>query len=136
PSCRRSTKSFSGTCSLSAPKRIGPVVARFYVAALLSLVFFSAAAQQPPVPTPPLPPGKPDLPPLPAPPANRMSVQPAFSVVIDAAHGGTDTGARITSSLIEKDITLALAIRLRSALAARGIAVVTTRESDADLAPN
>ncbi len=33
-------------------------------------------------------------------------------------------------------MTLALSVRLRSALAARGIAVVTTRESDIDPAPN
>jgi len=63
-------------------------------------------------------------------------VQPAFAVVIDAAHGGADTGARISNSILEKDITLALSIRLRSALAARGITVVTTRESDAEIPPN
>src|SRR5277367_665074 len=68
----------------------------------------SVLAQQPPAPTPPLPPGKPDLPPLPAPPTNRLSVQPAFSVVIDAAHGGPNTGARIAENLLEKDVTLAL----------------------------
>jgi N-acetylmuramoyl-L-alanine amidase len=72
------------------------------------------------------------LPALPAPPINRISVQPAFVVVVDAAHGGAETGARLSSNALEKDITLALSIRLRSALAARGIAVVTTRESDSD----
>jgi len=56
--------------------------------------------------------------------------------VLDAAHGGENTGARIADNLLEKDVTLALSIRLRSALAARGIAVVTTRESDAELPPN
>lgn len=53
-----------------------------------------------------------------------------FVVVLDAAHGGDDTGGRLNSQT-EKDFTLALSVRLRSLLAARGISVVTTRESDA-----
>jgi N-acetylmuramoyl-L-alanine amidase len=60
-------------------------------------------------------------------------VQPAFSVVIDAAHGGANTGARIAADSIEKNITLALSTRLRAALTARGITVIMTRESDADI---
>lgn len=60
-------------------------------------------------------------------------MQPAFSVVLDAAHGGAHTGARIASDLAEKDLTLALSGRLRTTLAAQGIAVVVTRESDTDL---
>jgi N-acetylmuramoyl-L-alanine amidase len=54
-------------------------------------------------------------------------------VIIDAAHGGANIGARIAPNLIEKDITLAFASRLRAALAAHGIAVVNVRDSDADL---
>jgi N-acetylmuramoyl-L-alanine amidase len=50
-------------------------------------------------------------------------------VVLDAAHGGDDLGGRLTGQP-EKAFTLALSVRLRSLLAARGIAVVTTRESD------
>jgi N-acetylmuramoyl-L-alanine amidase len=94
-----------------------------------------AHSQQPPAP-PPVAPGKPDLPPLPAPPTSHLTVQPAFSVVIDAAHGGANTGARIPGNVIEKDITLALSGRLRAALAVQSIAVITTRESDADLTTN
>jgi N-acetylmuramoyl-L-alanine amidase len=60
-------------------------------------------------------------------------VQPAFSVAIDAAHGGANDGARIAGNVIEKDITLDLSGRLRAALAAKGIAVVATRDSDSDL---
>jgi len=59
-----------------------------------------------------------------------------FVVVLDAAHGGDDPGARLSSGQSEKNFTLALSIRLRSLLAARGISVVTTRESDATLDPN
>jgi N-acetylmuramoyl-L-alanine amidase len=52
-----------------------------------------------------------------------------YVVVLDAAHGGSDPGGRLTGQL-EKAYTLALSVRLRSLLAARGMQVVTTRESD------
>jgi N-acetylmuramoyl-L-alanine amidase len=55
---------------------------------------------------------------------------PRFAVVIDAAHGGADSGARLSDHLLEKDLTLSLSVRLRSMLGAHGIPVVTTRESD------
>jgi N-acetylmuramoyl-L-alanine amidase len=53
-----------------------------------------------------------------------------FAVVIDAAHGGADGGARLSDHLLEKDLVLTLSVRLRSMLSAHGISVVTTRESD------
>ena len=112
-------------------------ISRFMLAVVASaFLCWNGLAQQPPVPTPPPPPERPDLPALPAPPVNRISVQPAFLVVIDPAHGGADTGARLSNNALEKDITLGLSVRLRSALAARGIAVVTTRESDSDPSPD
>jgi N-acetylmuramoyl-L-alanine amidase len=52
-------------------------------------------------------------------------------IVLDPAHGGGDTGSRINDQIVEKDITLALAFRLRSLLSARGFTVVMTRDSDA-----
>ncbi len=55
---------------------------------------------------------------------------PRFGVVIDAAHGGSDSGARLSDHLLEKDLVLTLSVRLRSTLGAHGIYVVTTRESD------
>ena len=67
----------------------------------------------------------------PAPPAPATR----FVVVIDAAHGGDDPGGRL-NGIDEKNLTLALSVRLRSLLAARGIQVVTTRESDATIDPN
>ena len=57
--------------------------------------------------------------------------QARFVVVLDAAHGGNDSGGRLSNGQAEKNFTLALSVRLRSLLAARGIQVVTTRESDA-----
>ena len=50
--------------------------------------------------------------------------------MLDAAHGGDDTGGHLSSGQLEKGANLALSVRLRSLLGARGIQVVTTRESD------
>ena len=83
---------------------------------------------KPTIPSTPMPKAFPSAPPLPA-------VQPHFSVVLDAAHGGTDSGARLEEQLQEKDIVLALSVRLRSMLTARGIPVLTTRESDSNVVP-
>jgi N-acetylmuramoyl-L-alanine amidase len=58
-----------------------------------------------------------------------------FVIVIDAAHGGDDTGGHLDDGQLEKSATLALSIRLRSQLAARGFDVVTTREGDASRTP-
>lgn len=57
-------------------------------------------------------------------------------VVLDPAHGGVDGGSRISDSLVEKDVTLAFAFRLRSLLVSRGLTVVMTRDSDAATSPN
>ena len=72
--------------------------------------------------------------PNPAPPA-PAAPSAQFVVVIDAAHGGDDPGGRIGNQP-EKAVTLALSVRLRSLLVARGIQVVTTRESDVTLSPD
>jgi N-acetylmuramoyl-L-alanine amidase len=85
------------------------------------------------VQTPPTPAKAPALPPVPAAPASAPQVAPRFLVLLDAAHGGSDTGARLTPALLETDLTLDLSNRLRSMLAARGIGVTTTRDSDATL---
>src|SRR5579859_420042 len=70
----------------------------------------------------------------PALPAHAAATAPQeFLIVLDAAHGGLDTGAHLPAELQEKDLTLMLSIRLRSMLSARGITVVTTRESDETL---
>jgi N-acetylmuramoyl-L-alanine amidase len=55
-----------------------------------------------------------------------------FVVVLDAAHGGDDTGGH-SGNWVEKASTLELSVRLRSLLQARGIDVVTTREQDVTL---
>jgi N-acetylmuramoyl-L-alanine amidase len=71
-----------------------------------------------------------------APAVAQQSAPARFVVVLDAAHGGDDTGGRLASGQYEKTFTLALSGRLRSLLGARGIQVVTTRDSDAALDPD
>ena len=51
-------------------------------------------------------------------------------VVLDPGHGGEDPGAIGKKGLKEKDIVLAVASELRALLAAKGLEVVMTRESD------
>lgn len=51
-------------------------------------------------------------------------------VVIDAGHGGHDTGAIGRKGIREKDVTLAIARRLASRLRERGLEVLLTREDD------
>jgi N-acetylmuramoyl-L-alanine amidase len=94
--------------SKRAPLR-HPLIAALAVIAVAAAI--SAAAQAPPAPA------------------------PRFAVVLDAAHGGNDPGGQLKdqagTNQPEKNFTLALSVRVRSLLAARGITVVTTRESDA-----
>ena len=52
------------------------------------------------------------------------------TVVIDAGHGGSDRGGIPGQRVSEKDMTLDVARRLKSVLAASGYRVVMTRDSD------
>lgn len=53
------------------------------------------------------------------------------TVAIDAGHGGEDVGAKGAGGLLEKDLSLALARRLKSLLESRlGVRVVMTRDDD------
>jgi N-acetylmuramoyl-L-alanine amidase len=54
-------------------------------------------------------------------------------VVLDAAHGGTETGAVLSPTLLEKNVNLAFAHRLQKELQARGISVILTRNADFSL---
>ena len=89
----------------------------------------------PPAPTPPAPAPSPSAqspnasspnaaPRPPAPP------RPRPFVILDAAHGGDDTGAVLSPTLLEKTVNLALARRLQKELEARGIPTVLTRTAD------
>jgi N-acetylmuramoyl-L-alanine amidase len=92
----------------------------------------TSQAQPPPAVQMPQSPG---MPAVPAPVIPQPMQPPPFVVVVDAAHGGSDTGARLSGGVEEKEITLGIAGRLRSTLHARGIVVVTTRQADVNLMP-
>lgn len=52
-------------------------------------------------------------------------------VVLDAGHGGKDPGA--VGSVIEKQVTLDVALRVRALLEAAGVDVILTRDGDREL---
>jgi N-acetylmuramoyl-L-alanine amidase len=83
------------------------IAARLTLAILTSLLLIPAPlnAQQPPPP-------------------------PRTVILLDPAHGGPETGATLTNHLLEKDFTLAFAVRLRALLGTGGITVISTRDSD------
>ncbi len=54
-------------------------------------------------------------------------------VVIDVGHGGFDPGKVSTDNLLEKDINLAIALRLKPYLEAQDCQVYLTREEDCSL---
>jgi N-acetylmuramoyl-L-alanine amidase len=71
-------------------------------------------AQQPPLP--------PSQPPAPAGPV----------IVINPAHGGTDTGARGQNAAMEKDLVLQMARGVKAELERQGLRVVMTRNDDSN----
>src|SRR3984893_7834045 len=81
------------------------------------------SAVNPPANSPPPAPS-----PISYPPAGRH-----YFAVVDPSHGGDDRGEALGSTLLEKDVTLALARRLRQELENPGISTLMLRESDANL---
>jgi N-acetylmuramoyl-L-alanine amidase len=78
------------------------------------------------------------------PPENTTAAQPPaasqpasvprrYFAVVDASHGGNDRGEALSTTLAEKDVTLAFARRLRQELENRGIPTLVLRDSDANL---
>ena len=86
-----------------------------------------APPQAQPTPTPPQQPA-------PAqnltPPAAPVHTGPV--IVINAAHGGTDDGARADNGLVEKNVVLIFARMLRSEFERQGFRVVMTRNDDSN----
>jgi N-acetylmuramoyl-L-alanine amidase len=56
--------------------------------------------------------------------------RPVRRIIVDAGHGGHDTGAIGPTRVREKDVTLAMAKRLAARLRAKGFEVVLTRQDD------
>lgn len=69
-----------------------------------------------------------------APDAARAAADSALdrfdTVVIDAGHGGDDEGARGAHGIVEKELVLDVARRVRARLGAAGLQVLLTRERD------
>ena len=78
-----------------------------------------AASAQPPPASPAAPA---------SPPAPRR-----YFAIVDASHGGDDHGETLSSTLMEKDVTVVLARSLRQELESRGIPTLVLRDSDANL---
>jgi N-acetylmuramoyl-L-alanine amidase len=56
--------------------------------------------------------------------------RPQPFVILDAAHGGSETGEILSPTLLEKNVNLSMARRLQKELESRGIPVVLTRNAD------
>jgi N-acetylmuramoyl-L-alanine amidase len=69
----------------------------------------------------------------PSAPAQPAAVPRSLLIMIDPAHGGSESGAVLNAAMPEKDVNLAIARRLRQELGARAIQAVLIRDSDATL---
>lgn len=85
--------------------------------------------------TQPTPPGPPAQPPTEIPPLIDLVPSGTLrAIVIDAGHGGNEPGAKGPGGALEKDVTLAVARRLKGTLEGRlGIRVILTRDGDATM---
>lgn len=92
----------------------------------------SSSQQQNPVQAPPTPPNAPapQTTPTPLAPAPQAPTGPV--IVLDPAHGGTDTGARGPDGVVEKDLVLQIVRTMRADLEQRGYRVITTRNDDSN----
>jgi N-acetylmuramoyl-L-alanine amidase len=101
---------------------------------------FADGAITTPVPVPAAPrhaaatPGQPAIPAAVNTPAQAPPTALHFYAVIDPSHGGDDRGAALSDAFAEKDVTLALARRLRQEFESRGIPTLVLRDSDANMA--
>ena len=94
-------------------------------------IIVSAVPPPPPAPVPAAPPATPAQT---AAPQAKPPSGPRFLVIIDPGHGGAETGAVITPSLMEKDVVLALGRRVQRELQNRGVAAGLLRNSDVAIA--
>src|SRR5579862_5608236 len=96
------------------------------------LVIDIAEAGAPPVPTAPPPrPVAPPPAPIELPPLLAQNTAAVRTVAIDPGHGGEDEGVKSADGVKEKDLTLAVARRLKLAIEGRlGIRVLLTRDDD------
>lgn len=65
---------------------------------------------------------------------SAMAEEEQQRVVIDPGHGGSDPGKVGVTGALEKEINLAVSLKLKECLEKKGVQVILTRESDAGLA--
>lgn len=64
-------------------------------------------------------------------PAGTQTEMEGLTIVVDPGHGDTDVGTiGVTSGVYEKDVNLAISLKLRAALEEKGVYVIMTRETD------
>jgi len=108
-----------------APAFLGLVIA------LAALLAARGAAQDP---APPQAPEAPQIVPSTPPqrPAPAPASPPPLLVILDPAHGGSDSGAHTgEEGAVEKDLVLTIAQGMRRELERQGVRVVLTRQGDA-----
>jgi N-acetylmuramoyl-L-alanine amidase len=106
---------------------------RVFVLAAGVLVFLALQAVAQPASPQEAPPAEPAPQEAPAPQAPSPPPVPAGPVIVlDPAHGGTDTGARGEGGMVEKDIVLEIARTVRAELERQGFRVVMTRNDDSN----
>jgi len=95
---------------------------------VLDVLAAAVDTANPPATAPSTPPSEPPPPEL---PVFGQQVSGIRTVVIDPGHGGDDVGAKGENGTVEKDLTLAVARRVKSVVEARmGVRVLITREDD------
>ena len=115
---------------------LGPRVAGFRATTLpvditmrLAIDVIATATEATPAPAAAAPAPSPDLPSVLAPPAS-----PLQTIALDPGHGGMDEGVKGVGGTKEKDLTLAIARRIKAAVEARlGIRVLLTRDDDREV---
>lgn len=65
-------------------------------------------------------------------PSEAAAEPEKIDVVLDAGHGGVQPGC-VAGEVLEKDITLAVTMRLKDQLEEKGLSVLLTRDSDEDV---
>lgn len=120
PSDGRSYRAFSMIASARQLRRMVIVTALAVFCALVP----APAAQQSGSPASPVAHG--------TAPESATSQPGSPVIVLDPAHGGTDTGARGENGIFEKDVVLTIARTLHVELARQGYTVVLTRDDDSN----
>ncbi len=70
-------------------------------------------------------------------PSAQQTQRPATNIVVlDAAHGGTDPGARGASGIRESDLNLYFAAQVKIALESNGFQVIQTRQGNEEIHPS